>query len=203
VLSVLKHAEEGLIDLEEVSSFTYRYYQYYGPVLRVAPFFLGQTFSTRELVRRSISESHDGSTLMLNRILGLETYINFIREIGGNVDFVGNRIMDSFLTAEEAGLFARVIFEYLESGGSYSQMFKELLLDNYFPFITSNYPVASKTGWFSPYAWHDMSIVYAPSPFVLVILSAQGGWRYEDYADFHRISMAFHEFNERWFLADN
>jgi len=118
--------------------------------------------------------------------------------MGGNPDFVGCRVMNSDLTANEAGLVARNIFDYIESGGRYSHEFRAALLDNQFPFIVSDHPVASKTGWTSPRAWHDMAIVYAPSPFTLVILSARYGWTDADYADFKEISTAFQEFNDKW-----
>jgi beta-lactamase class A len=199
-LTILKKAEQGLINLDEIHTYTYEDYRRDSNVFLNNPFQVGRTFSTRELLTRSMNESHDASTLALIGVFGLEAYMDFVRGIGGNESFIGPRIMDSFLTVQETGLFARAIFDYLESGGVYSDMFRDFLLDNYFPFIVSDYPIASKTGWFSPYAWHDMSIVYAPSPYVLVVLSAREGWSFEDYGDFFRISMAFQEFNDRWFF---
>jgi len=44
-----------------------------------------------------------------------------------------------------------------------------------------------------------MTIVYAPSPYILVIMSARAGWTERDYADFAEISMAFQGFNGGWF----
>jgi len=160
---------------------------------------IGATFTQREVLRLNLSESDNIATNMLRRVHGIEGYRQFIANIGGNPNFVGNRIMNSSLTANEAGLFAREIFRYVESGGKYSAEFRTHLLDNQFPFIVSDYPVASKTGWTRHHAWHDMAIVYAPSPYTLVILTARGGWTAQDYRDFAEISMAFQNFNTTWF----
>ena len=161
---------------------------------------LGSQFTLRDLLRLNISESDNVATYMLRRIHGINGYRQFIADMGGNPYLIGNRIMDSNLTANEAGLHAREIFAYIESGGMYSHELKAGLLNNQFPFIVADYPIASKTGWTAPYAWHDMAIVYAPSPFILVILSARAGWRDADFADFAEISMAFQEFNDYWFV---
>jgi hypothetical protein len=48
-----------------------------------------------------------------------------------------------------------------------------------------------------------MAIVYAPSPYILVILSARNGWTAQDYRDFAEISMAFQNFNSTWFTTSN
>jgi len=180
-LYIFQQAERGLIDLDNTVIYI---------------------FSIREILRMSISESNDSAIIMLVEAFGLEGYIDFIEELGGNAWHVGGVVMDSQLTAVEAGIFTRAIFEYLEGGGTYSEEFKNQLLANQFPFIVSDYPVASKSGWYAPYAWHDLAIIYAPSPYALVILSHRGGWAEQDYEDFRQISMAFQEFNDKWFVGN-
>lgn len=162
---------------------------------------VGQALTRREVLRLNLSESDNIATMMLVRTHGLENYRRFVSSIGGNPNFVGSRVMNSLLTANEAGLHARAIFDYIESGGRYSQEFKDALRDNQFPFIVSDYPVASKSGWFPPYAWHDMAIVYAPSPYILILLSSGRRGTAQDYRDFAEISMAFQNFNSQWFPA--
>jgi len=199
-LYIFQKAERGEVDLDGTVTFLYEDYWGGSGVIRHTSY-LGDTFTQRELLRLNISESDNIATLMLRRVHGLYGYIQFITDIGGTPGFIRERVFNSQLTANEAGLFAREIFRYTESGGRYSQEFKSYLLDNQFPFIVSDYPVASKTGWNRPTAWHDMAIVYAPSPFILVILSAREGWEDEDYEDFAEISRAFQQFNDTWFAA--
>ncbi|MCL2285825.1 MAG: class A beta-lactamase-related serine hydrolase [Firmicutes bacterium] len=197
-LYLFQLAEKGIICLDSIHTFTYADANWGSGIIQ-RRYSFSATFTLRELLRLNISESDNVATLMLRRIYGLDGYKEFIAKMGGNPGLVGCRVMNSNLTANEAGLFAGEIFAYIESGGKYSQEFKEHLLNNQFPFIVSCYPVASKTGWTNPTAWHDMAIVYAPSPYILVILSAREGWADEDYADFAEISMAFQEFNDMWF----
>ena len=180
-LYLFKQAEEGLVELESL------------------PFGWGNE-TVRELLRRNVSESCDHSTMVLINRFGIFGYTEFIGRLGGNTGFVGYRVMNSNLTAREAGLFARAIFEYIDSEGRYAHLLKEDMLDNQYPFIVSDYPVASKSGWYTPHAWHDMAVVYAPSPYTLVILSSRFGWTDQDYADFYKVSMAFQEFNSKWFF---
>ena len=199
-LYIYQKAERGEVDLDSTVTFLRQDYNAGSGVIRHR-YPVGTAITQRELLRLNLSESDNIATLMLRRAHGIEGYRQFISDIGGTPSFVGDRIMDSQLTANEAGLFAREIFRYIESGGVYSGEFKAHLLDNQFPFIVSDYPVASKTGWTRPIAWHDMAIVYAPSPFILVILSARNGWTDADYRDFAEISMAFQQFNDRWFVT--
>ena len=198
-LYLLQLAEKGIIDLDSTHRFTEADANWGSGIIQ-RRYDFGTYFSLRELIRLNISESDNVATLMLRRIHGLEGYKNLIASIGGNPDFVGCRVMNSNLTANEAGLFAKEIFRYIQSGSRYSQDLKAHLLDNQFPFISADYPIASKTGWTAPRAWHDMAIVYAPSPFILVVLSAREGWSDADYEDFAEIGMAFQQFNDMWFV---
>ncbi|MCL2388345.1 MAG: class A beta-lactamase-related serine hydrolase [Defluviitaleaceae bacterium] len=161
----------------------------------------GTPFSQRELLRLNLSYSDNIATTMLRRHHGIEGYRQFVASIGGNPNHVRYNIFNSNLTVGDAGLFAREIFNYTESDGRYSEEFRQHLLNNNYPFIVSDYPVASKTGWTRPHAWHDMAIIYAPSPYILVILSRRNGWTAQDYQDFAEISMAFQEFNKIWFYS--
>ena len=162
-------------------------------------YYVGSTFTTRRLIELNLYESDNIATLMLRRTYGIQGYRQFVQSLGNNPDRVRERIMNSHLTANEAGRIALAMWDYIESGGQYSEEFRHALLNNQFPFIVSDYPIASKTGWTSPIAWHDMSIVYAPSPYILAIMSARNGWSARDYSDFAEISMAFQNFNDRWF----
>ena len=156
--------------------------------------------SVREFVSRNIRVSCDHATFVLLDWFGILGYLDFITELGADPTLIGSWIINSHFTVDEVAIFARAIFEYIESDGIYSEEFRDHLLNNEYPFIVSDYPVASKTGWYPPFAWHDMAIVYAPSPYALIILSARHGWSDQDYEVFRIISMAFQEFNDMWFF---
>jgi len=156
--------------------------------------FRGGTLTQREMLRRNLMYSCNDSTLALRDVHGIVGYRRWIYDLGGNPDWAANRIMGSRLTANEAGLFARAIYDYIESDAPHAAEFRTNLLNNRIPFIVSDYPIASKTGWTSQ-VMHDMAIVYADSPYILVILSSR-----INQAAFREISMAFQQFNDRWFV---
>jgi hypothetical protein len=192
-------AERGEVDLDGLLTYTNADYHGGSGVIntRYAP---GTQFTRRELLRLNLSYSDNIATNILRREHGILGYRQFVMEIGGNPNHVQNFIFNSLLTIGDAGLMATEIFNYIESGGRYSEEFRAHLLNNQYPFIVSNHPIASKTGWSRPSAWHDMAIVYSPSPYILTILSRRDGWTERDYEDFYEISMAFEEFNDKWFV---
>lgn len=154
----------------------------------------GGRLTQREMLRRNLVYSCNDSTIGLRDARGTAGYRQWVEALGADPGRVWNSIMGSRLCAAETAIFARAIYEYIESDAAHSDEFKGHLLNNQIPFIVSdNYPVASKTGWTSV-VFHDMAIVYAPSPYILIILSAGG-----NQARFAQISGLFEEFNATWF----
>ena len=160
----------------------------------------GAGFTQRELLHLMLSPSDNIATRILRRVHGLNGFREFIESIGGNTDFI-QTLTYSRLSADEAGLIMREIHAYIESGGRYSHELRDNLLANRYPFIISDHPVASKSGWADNFggAYHDMAVVYAPSPYILAILSSKEG-TVSDRRVFESISMFIQEFNDRWFV---
>ena len=197
-LYLYKLADEGNLDLDTYHTYTSADVNT-GSGIIFREYSIGTRFTKRELIRLNLSESDNVATNMIRRINGMSGYREFVASIGGNTNFIGNNIFNGRLTANEAGLYARVIYNYIESDAPNAEEFKKHLLNNQFQFITSDYPIASKTGWTRPHAWHDMAIIYADSPFSLVILSRMHGWEDRYYAYFREITEVFEDFNRKWF----
>ena len=159
----------------------------------------GTTFTQRRLLNLMLTPSDNIATRMLRRLHGLNGYRAWVESIGANPDFVQN-LTYSYLTAHDAGIFIRETYRYIHSGGRYSLDLRDNMLANRYPFVTSDYPVASKSGWAATFgaAWHDMAIVFAPSPYTLVLMSARAG-NAADRNVYNQISMFVQEFNSTWF----
>ena len=199
-LYLLERAERGEIDMNETLTFTQADMNMgSGVIAHTYP--VGTVFTVRELIRLNLNHSDNVATLMLRRRFGTAGYREFSAALGANPHRVRDRVMDSMLTAYDAGVFMRAIYAYIAADKAYSREFLGALLTNQYPFTVSDYPLASKTGWTRGYAWHCVAIVYAPSPYILVIMTARNGWTDQDYADFAEISMAFQAFNTEWFTA--
>ena len=197
-LYIYKKTERGEASMNTNITFTSEDYWGGSGVIRHR-YGQGTVFTQRQLLHLMLAPSDNIATRMLRRVHGLGGYTQFVAGLGANPAFVVN-LTYSYLSANDAGIFLRAMYEYIESGGRYSQELKANLLANRYPFIISCYPVASKSGWSrnpGP-AWHDMAIVYAPSPYVLAILSGMAG-NAADRRVYNANSMFVQEFNTMWF----
>jgi len=106
------------------------------------------------------------------------------------------------LTAGEAASLMDGIYHYFLTKTPNAIEFRENMINNQFPFIVSHsYDVASKTGWLVPQGIrHDVAIVEAPSPYVLVILSQNPKIAQDHLHHFEWLSSLFEDFNNKWFV---
>jgi beta-lactamase class A len=192
-------AENGYVCLDEEITFTGA--DFHGGSGRIRHLYpVGTQITRRELLRLNLMYSDNIATNMLMRVHGVEGYRQFVASLGGNPASVRASVFNSRISGHDVGLFARAIFEYIESNARYASEFRQHLLDNQYKFIThETYEIASKTGWTTGYAWHDMAIIYAESPFILIILSERAGWQRADYVQFAQIAEAFAQWNATWF----
>jgi len=182
-------AERGLLDLNRIH--TYRASDYWGGTGRIRTrYAFGRQFTTRELLYYSIRYSDNIAFRMLVRNYGLDGYLEFVREIGANEYLVRN-ITGANVTARDAGLWMRAVHEHLVSGVAYSDIFQADLMNTNLTLIHADYLIANKYGW-ATHSFHDMAIVYADSPYILVILSNMDHGAFGTFASISRRIEAFH-----------
>ncbi|MCL2841389.1 MAG: class A beta-lactamase-related serine hydrolase [Defluviitaleaceae bacterium] len=210
-------AERGYINMHEMHNYTAEDRWGGTGVLRFMD--VDTPFTTRELLGFSIRESDNAAYRMLIRQTdGAEfSYRHFVSEIGANTRMVQN-IISQNTNAYDAGLWMQAIFNYIESNSLYGHYFKYDLMNTsqvshpYFErwegsygrggevnvsMIQADYPMARKYGW-ARNAFHDAAIVYAPSPYILVILSNMDRGAHDL---FEEISLVMQDFNYQWFSA--
>jgi len=207
-------AERGYISMDTVH--TFRAEDFWGGtgIIRFMP--AGTRFTTRELLRHAIVYSDNVAFRMLTRYMNRISfsYRDFVAEIGANSDFIISTYSHNTNAADTA-LWFYALHTYLESGSYYSYYLRDDLLNTalyshpYFTrggrfggdsdvnvqFLHSDYPIAQKYGWFNG-AFNTAGIVYAPSPFMLVIISNMDGGAHEL---FEEISWLMQEFNNLYF----
>ena len=185
-------AERGEFDMQRVHAL--RPGDRRGGTGRIQHRSYGDTFTTRYLLGQSIRASDNTAFGILAREYGLPGYLDFVREIGANEELVRN-VLHSRISIRDASVWAPVIYEYLVSGGTYSQMFRNDLMNTNMHIVRVDYPFGNKYGWFEGY-FHDFAIVFAPSPFALVILSDTPSPNWEA---FRIISARVQAFHRRYF----
>lgn len=215
-------AERGFLDMYETH--TYSSGDEWGGtgILRFTP--LGTRFTTRELLGLSMQESDNAAFRMLLRLTENAefTYHQFVEEIGADTRMMLD-VFSQNTHARDAGLFMYRIFRYINGSSRYGHYLKYDMLntaqtshphftrwegsngmgdngwgtDVNIQMIRSDYPFARKYGWASG-AFHDAGIVYAPSPYIIVILSniERGAHNL-----FEEIGWFVQGFNHRTFVA--
>lgn len=195
---ILGKAANGETNLNSIHSFTNSDYWGGSGIIR-HNYRIGSTFTQERLLYLMIAPSDNIATRILRRYHGLNGFRDFVYNIGGNPDFIQN-LTYSYISANEAGLFMREMYRFINADSTYGYMLKNLLLSNRYKFIISTYSVASKSGWAANFggAWHDMAIIFAPSPYTLSLLSTRAG-NTSDRAVYDSISMFIEDFNRRHF----
>jgi hypothetical protein len=157
----------------------------------------GMVFSHWELMRHSVRDSDNLAFGILANAYARYSpnYRSFSRDLGRDLSLIGYYITHS-VTAAEMGLLMRHIHDFFETDSIYSRHFQYSMFHSDVPIIVSDYPVAQKYGhWYG--AFHDMAIVYACSPYILVILSDLDAEA--PFHAFEEISTFIQEFNDRYF----
>jgi len=193
-----QRAERGEIDLNQTLTLKRQDWNDGSGIINTT-YYIGQEFTICRLIELNLYQSDNIATNMLRRTFGIDGYRDFVRSIGADANRVRNNVFNSNLTAREAGIFAIEIWEYVNSNGYHAAKFGNALRSNQFPFIVADYPILSKTGWTSNIAWHDMAIVEAPSPYILILFSTRPGFTDECFRIFEDISLEFQRFNDMWF----
>jgi len=108
------------------------------------------------------------------------------------------------LIVEEMAVLMYGIYHYFLTETPNAIEFRENMINNEWPFIVSdNYEVASKTGWLVPQELrHDVAIVEAPSPYILVILTQNTRVTNNHLYYFEMLSHLFEDFNNKWFVIE-
>jgi len=190
-------------------------------IMRFMPF--GTEFSTRELLGLSMRESDNAAFRMMVRMMedAEVSYADFVREIGADTRMIRD-IFSQNTHARDAGLWMTEIFNYIEGASLFGHYLRYDMFNTsptshpYFtrwPYssgmgcngwgtevntviLMSDYPIARKYGWANN-AFHDAGIVYAPSPYILVILSNMERGAHDL---FEEISWFVQDFNYRTFI---
>jgi len=213
-LYVYSLAERGLIDMYAVHTFTAADHWGGTGILRFEP--AGTRLTTRELLGHSIIYSCNVAFRMLTRLTSGAslTFEDFVSEIGADPSFTRN-IISQNTSARDMGVWFYAINSYLTAPSQYGHYFLHDLMNtaetshHYFTrwegsfgtggdidvsLLQSDYAMARKYGW-SPEAFHDGAIVYAPSPYILVVLTNMDRGAHELFAE---ISYLFQSFNRQF-----
>ena len=171
-LYVYEMASIGKVNLDEEMTYTSNYYNPKSGKLKFNEF--NTKYTVRELLRLSTVYSDNAAHNMLVDKFGRVNMLNFWKEKGTEYIFT-QKSNWGVLNAHDALIYMEELYNFYltneEYGGAIMENFK-----NASPkFIKgkNDYPVANKSGWGNT-SIHDVSIIFAENPYIVVALSTLG-----------------------------
>ena len=169
---IYEMASKGDISLDEELVYTGNYYSTGSGVLKNKEF--NTKYDIRTLLNYSIEHSDNAAHNMLIDRYGRENMLNFWKEKGINAIFTANNNW-GVTNAHDAVIYMSELYNFYIDNKEYGEeaMNNFLIANPKFIKGKNNYQVANKSGW-SGTAIHDVSIVFANNPYIVVALSNLG-----------------------------
>lgn len=169
---IYEMASKGDISLDEELVYTGNYYSTGSGVLKNKEF--NTKYDIRTLLNYSIEHSDNAAHNMLIDRYGRENMLNFWKEKGTNAIFTINNNW-GVTNAHDAIIYMSELYNFYIDNKEYGEeaMNNFLIANPKFIKGKNNYQVANKSGW-SGTAIHDVSIVFANNPYIVVALSNLG-----------------------------
>ena len=169
---IYEMASQGKIDLDEELTYTSYYYNNGTGVLKNKP--VNTNYTIRELSMCSIRNSDNAAHNMLMDKYGKNNMLNFWKDLGTNVIFTGSDNW-GMINSHDATIYMSELYRFYLSNETYGTELMNNFINAKTKFISgkNNYIVANKTGW-SGNSQHDVAIVFADNPYIVVALSNLG-----------------------------
>ena len=176
---IYEMASQGKINLDEQLTYTPNYYNTGSGVLKNKP--VNTSYSVRTLLGYSTIDSDNAAHNMLMDRFGRENILKFWQAKGTNTIFTQNTNWGP-TSAHDATIYMEELYKFYASNEEYGTPLMNNFLNSYPKFIKgkNNYKIASKSGWTGS-SLHEISIVFANNPYIVVALSNRGDKEYESY----------------------
>lgn len=173
---IYEMASQGKINLDEKLTYTSRYYTNGTGIIQNNKF--NTKYDVRTLSKYSIVYSDNIAHNMLMDRFGRKNMLAFWKELGTNAIFTNNTNW-GVTNAHDASIYMEELYKFYLEDEKYGQELMNNFLNANPKFIKgrNGYKVANKSGW-SGTAIHDVSIIFADNPYIVVALSNLG---YTDY----------------------
>ena len=194
-LYIWEMASQGKVNLDEKLKYTVRYYNIGSGKLKNGKFNVNYTI--RELLGYSTIDSDNAAHNMLMDRYGRKNMLKFWQEKGTKAIFTqGNNWGPT--SAHDAAIFMTELYRFYNEDKEYGEAVMNNFIKSHPKFLSNSggYKMASKPGWAGS-SIHDIAIVFADNPYIVVALSNLGGQAYKPY--FNKVSeLAYELHTEYW-----
>lgn len=173
---IYEMASLGKINLDEELTYTGNYYNTGSGVLKNNK--INTNYSVRTLLNYSTVYSDNAAHNMLMDKYGRENMLSFWQGLGTNSIFTANNNW-GVVNAHDTVIYMSELYRFYLENDTYGLELMNNFLNAKPKFISgqNNYQVANKSGW-SGTVIHDVSIVFANNPYIVVALSNLGDTNY-------------------------
>lgn len=173
---IYEMASIGKIDLDEKLTYTSKYYNTGAWRLKSKGF--NTSYDIRTLVNYSTVASDNAAHNMLMDKFGRTNMLEFWKELGTEAIFTVNNNW-GVTNAHDASIYMEELYRFYIENEEYGKELMDNFLNASPKFIkgVNDYQVANKSGWAGT-AIHDVSIVFADNPYIVVALSNLGNTDY-------------------------
>ena len=167
-----EEASKGNIDLTEKLTYTSEYYNNGTGVLKEQQ--PNTSYSIKTLLEYAIRHSDNAAHNMLMDKYGKKNIYNYWKEKGTNTIFTCDDNW-GLISAHDAKIYMSELYNFYINDNKYGADIMNDFIGATTKFITgkNKYVVANKSGW-SGSSQHDVSIVFAENPYIVVALSNYG-----------------------------
>ena len=171
-LYIYEMASLGKINLDDEMTYTSNYFNPKSGKLKYNEF--NTKYTVRELLRLSTVYSDNAAHNMLEDKFGRINMLNFWKEKGTEYIFTQNTNW-GVLNAHDAVIYMEELYKFYLNDENYGKEIMENFKNASPKFIEgkNNYLVANKSGWGNT-SIHDVSIIFAENPYIVVALSTLG-----------------------------
>ncbi|MBQ9854403.1 MAG: serine hydrolase [Bacilli bacterium] len=176
---IYEMASLNKINLDEKLTYTRKYYNNGSGVLKNKKF--NTEYTVRKLLEYSTVTSDNAAHNMLMNKYGRKNMLNFWKEKGTEAIFTKNTNW-GLTNAHDATIYMEELYNFYLKDEIYGKELMNNFLNAYPTFLKgkNNYKVANKSGWAGT-AIHDMAIIFADNPYIVVALSNTGESNYTKY----------------------
>lgn len=173
---IYEMASLGKIDLNEKLTYTSKYYNTGAWRLKEKGF--NTSYDIKTLVNYSTVASDNAAHNMLMDKFGRTNMLDFWKEKGTEAIFTANNNW-GVTNAHDASIYMEELYKFYIENEKYGKELMDNFLNASPKFIKgkNNYKVANKSGWAGT-AIHDVSIIFADNPYIVVALSNLGNTDY-------------------------
>ncbi len=182
---ILQLAADGKCNLSQKITYTAAFQSTGTGIIKNAAF--GTEYTIQQLIEYTIRYSDNAALRMLRSVFSVDGFKTFAASIGIKDTSAIGYITNSQITVNDAALYMRAIYDFIKTDSTYGKMLYEYMTHTRNPMFYSSYPLVRKYGW-ADASFHDMAIVDAPHPYILILCTDHEDGTAGDFAMFRNVA---------------